>query len=140
MNIKITAFLLSLAFVGSASSQVTTESLAKEGIKPLTQTELEQLVIGNTVRHKRLNSNLEVDIFYRNDNTRVYWTLGANKGARFEGWYKIRDGKRCELSSRGGELCFTMYPQMKNKYLICDTSEKCEWEATVDKGNPDQIQ
>lgn len=134
---------LALALTAASTlvfSQVQVETLLKDGKAPLTQTELTELITGNTLKHKKLNSSLQLDMHYRSDNIRVYWTGGPNIGKRFEGWYKVKDGKRCELSGGGGEVCFTLYPSQSNKYLLCDSNNRCDWEVTVEKGNPDSIE
>jgi hypothetical protein len=123
-----------------AFSQVQVDTLVKDGKNSLTQTELVELITGNTLKHRKLNSSLQLDMHYRSDNIRVYWTGGPNIGKRFEGWYKIKDGKRCELSGGGGEVCFTLYPSASNKYFLCDSNNRCDWEVTVEKGNPDSIE
>lgn len=121
-------------------SQVQVETLVKDGKTPLTQAELIELITGNTLKHKKLNSSLQLDMHYRSDNVRVYWTGGPNIGKRFEGWYKIKDGKRCELSGGGGEVCFTFYPSESKKYFLCDSNNRCDWEVSIEKGNPDSIE
>ena len=137
---KLFRFLAIVLFSNVALSQVMTDSLVKEGKRSLNQIELEQLIIGNTLKHKKLSSSLQLDMHYRSDNIRVYWTGGPNIGKRFEGWYKIKDGKRCELSGGGGEVCFTLYPYKQEKFLLCDSNNRCDWELTVEKGNPDRIE
>ena len=92
---KLFRFLAIMLFSNVALSQVMTDSLVKEGKRSLNQMELEQLIIGNTLKHKKLSSSLQLDMHYRSDNIRVYWTGGPNIGKRFEGWYKIKDGKVC---------------------------------------------
>lgn len=129
-----------MLFSNVALSQVMTDSLVKEGKRSLNQMELEQLIIGNTLKHKKLSSSLQLDMHYRSDNIRVYWTGGPNIGKRFEGWYKIKDGKRCELSGGGGEVCFILYPYKQENFLLCDSNNRCDWELTVEKGNPDRIE
>jgi len=132
---------LTLMFMSSvAFSQVQVDALIKDGKKSLNQTELLELITGNTLKHKKLNSSLQLNMHYRSDNIRVYWTGGPNIGKRFEGWYKIKDGKRCELSGGGGEVCFTLYPSESNKYFLCDSNNRCDWEVTVEKGNPESIE
>ena len=137
---KLFRFLAIMLFSNVALSQVMTDSLVKEGKRSLNQMELEQLIIGNTLKHKKLSSSLQLDMQYRSDNIRVYWTGGPNIGKRFEGWYKIKDGKRCELSGGGGEVCFTLYPYKQENFLLCDSNNRCDWELTVEKGNPDRIE
>ncbi len=137
---KLFRFLAMMLVSNVALSQVMTDSLVKEGKRSLNQMELEQLIIGNKLKHKKLSSSLQLDMHYRSDSIRVYWTGGPNIGKRFEGWYKIKDGKRCELSGGGGEVCFTLYPHKQENFLLCDSNNRCDWELTVEKGNPDRIE
>lgn len=136
-----TVFSLLCAFIltGSALAQdrTTTTELAKRGIPSLTQDELTALIVGNTLRHAKLQGSQKLDMLYKDTGTRVFYSGAANIGMRFEGWYKVKDGKRCEQSSGGGhEVCFTLYKIDSDKYYVCDAKGQCDWTLTSVKGNP----
>ena len=44
------------------------------------------------------------------------------------------------LFGGGGEVCFTLYPYKQENFLLCDSNNRCDWELTVEKGNPDRIE
>lgn len=140
---RVAASLLLL--VASASSfakdePTSVQALEAKGIKPVAQEKLGELIVGNTLLHRNLRSVNQLDMLYRADGNRVYWTGGPGIGRRFEGWYKINDGKRCELSGGGGEVCFTLYPAGSDEYFVCDAAGKCDWIVTFEKGNPLKIE
>ncbi len=120
-----------------AQDRTTTTELAKSGIPSLTQDELSALIVGNTLRHTKLQGSQKLDMLYKDTGTRVFYSGAANIGMRFEGWYKIKDGKRCEQSSGGGhEVCFTLFKIDNEKYYACDAKGQCDWTLTAVKGNP----
>ncbi len=121
----------------AAQDRTTTAELAKKGVPALTQEELTTLIVGNTLRHTKLQGSQKLDMLYKDSGTRIFYSGAANIGMRFEGWYKIKDGKRCEQSSGGGhEVCFTLYKFDSEKYYACDAKGQCDWTLTVAKGNP----
>lgn len=120
-----------------AQDRTSTNDLAKRGVAALTQEELSALIVGNTLRHSKLQGSQKLDMLYKESGTRVFYSGAANIGMRFEGWYKIKDGKRCEQSSGGGhEVCFTLHKIDNEKYYVCDTKGQCDWTLTSVKGNP----
>ena len=128
-----------LILTGSALAQdrTTVSELGKRGIQALTQDEMVRLIVGNTLRHTKLQGSQKLDMLYKESGTRVFYSGAANIGMRFEGWYKIKDGKRCEQSSGGGhEVCFTIYKIDSEKFYICDAKGQCDWMLTSVKGNP----
>lgn len=132
-------FIFGSIFTVSALAQdrTSTNDLAKRGVAALTQEELTALIVGNTLRHSKLQGSQKLDMLYKESGTRVFYSGAANIGMRFEGWYKIKDGKRCEQSSGGGhEVCFTLHKIDSEKYYICDSKGQCDWTLTVAKGNP----
>lgn len=134
-------FLLLTAIIltGSALAQdrTTVSELSKRGIPALTQDELAALIVGNTLRHTKLQGSQKLDMLYKETGTRVFFSGAANIGMRFEGWYKIKDGKRCEQSSGGGhEVCFSLYKIENEKYYVCDAKGQCDWALISVKGNP----
>ena len=120
-----------------AQDRATTSELGKRGIPALTQEELTTLIVGNTLRHSKLQGSQKLDMLYKDNGNRVFYSGAANIGMRFEGWYKIKDGKRCEQSSGGGnEVCFTLYKIDAEKFYLCDAKGQCDWALTSVKGNP----
>jgi hypothetical protein len=135
----VSSLLCAFILTGSAFAQerTSTSELGKKGLVPLTQEELTALVVGNTLRHSRIQGTAKLDMFYKHTGTRVFYSGGANIGMRFEGWYKIKDGKRCEQSSGGGhEVCFTLYKINNEDHYVCDAKGQCDWTMTSVKGNP----
>jgi hypothetical protein len=103
----------------------------------MTQDELTALIVGNTLRHTKLQGSQKLDMHYKETGNRVFYSGAANIGMRFEGWYKIKDGKRCEQSSGGGqEVCFTFYKIDSERHYLCDAKEQCDWTVISVKGNP----
>jgi hypothetical protein len=136
-----TVFLLLNVFIlaGSvwAQDRTTVSELSKKGLPALTQDELTALIVGNTLRHTKLQGSQKLDMHYKETGNRVFYSGAANIGMRFEGWYKIKDGKRCEQSSGGGqEVCFTLYKIDSEKYYACDAKGQCDWTLISVKGNP----
>ena len=120
-----------------AQDRTTVSELGKRGVQALTQDELIRLIVGNTLRHTKLQGSQKLDLLYKDSGTRVFYSGAANIGMRFEGWYKIKDGKRCEQSSGGDhEVCFTIYKIENEKFYICDAKGQCDWTLTSVKGNP----
>lgn len=120
-----------------AQDRTSVSELIKRGIPALTQDELTALIVGNTLRHTKLQGSQKLDMHYKDTGTRVFYSGAANIGMRFEGWYKIKDGKRCEQSSGSGqEVCFTLHKINNEKYYVCDAKGQCEWTLTSVKGNP----
>jgi hypothetical protein len=135
---KIAAALLAACacLAQAQDAPVSTRQLEAEGKKPLDQATVVKLVTGNTLRHVKLASSIRYDMLYQASGNRIFWTGGPGIGKRFEGWYKIVDGKRCELSGGGGEVCFTLYPADAGRYFLCDSNGKCDWILSVETGNP----
>ena len=120
-----------------AHDKTTTSDLTKRSVPALTQEELVELIVGNTLRHTKLNGSQKLDMIYKETGNRVFYSGGPNIGMRFEGWYKIKDGKRCEQSSGGGhEVCFTLYKADVDIFYLCDAKGQCDWTMTATKGNP----
>ena len=139
---RVSALLLLLVAAASSSAKdepTSVAALEANGVKPVTQERLVELIVGNTLLHRNLRSVNDLDILYRADGIRVYWSGGPGIGRRFEGWYKIRDGKRCELSVSRGEVCFTLYPARSDDYFVCDAAGMCDWIVAIEKGNPLRI-
>lgn len=140
---RIVALLALLAAAPSSLAKdepTSVQALEGRGAKPVPQEKLAELVVGNTLLHRNLRSVNQLDMLYRADGNRVYWTGGPGIGRRFEGWYKIRDGKRCELSGSGSEVCFTFYPAENGEFYVCDASGRCDWLVAIEKGNPLKIE
>jgi hypothetical protein len=135
--LALTTFVVTLAVHAQPTS---VQALSEKGIKPVGHDQLSELIVGNTLRHSKLESVLKLDMWYREDGIRVYWTGGPGLGRRFEGWYQIKQGRRCELSGGGGEVCFTLYPAFRDQYFLCDQNGKCDWTLSVEKGNPLRIE
>jgi len=125
-----------LALAQAQDAPVSTGQLEAVGKKALDQAALAKLITGNTLRHVKLASSIRYDMLYQASGTRIYWTGGPGIGKRFEGWYKVAGGKRCELSGGGGEVCFTLYPAEAGRYFLCDANGRCDWTLTVEAGNP----
>lgn len=139
LSTLLVALTLGFSFGQDAHAQTeptTVRALQAEGKSAITQEQLEVLIIGNTLSHQKLKSTVAFDMWYRPDGQRVYWTGGPNIGRRFEGWYKIKDGQRCELSGGGGEVCFRLFPADDDQYFLCDQNDRCDWLLRVEKGNP----
>lgn len=139
----MSGFLALLVVVLSASHQAlaqteptTVKALQAQGKSAIGQEQLESLIVGNTLSHQKLKSTVAFEMWYRPDGQRVYWTGGPNIGRRFEGWYKIKDGQRCELSGGGGEVCFRLFPADEGRYFLCDQNDRCDWILGIEKGNP----
>lgn len=58
-------------------AQVQQRDLERQGVKPLTNGELVEIITGNTLRHVNLVNAIELDMLYRLDGVRIYWTGGA---------------------------------------------------------------
>lgn len=141
MRIAALLMLLVMATPSLAKDEPTSvQALEGRGVKPVTQEKLAELIVGNTLLHRNLRTVNQLDMYYRADGNRVYWTGGSGIGRRFEGWYKIRDGKRCELSGGGSEVCFTLYPAGNDEFFVCDAAGKCNWIVAIEKGNPLKIE
>jgi hypothetical protein len=124
-----------------AQDRTTTADLTQRGSPALTQEELVALIVGNTLRHAKIQGSQKLDMLYKETGTRVFYSGAANIGMRFEGWYRIKDGKRCEQSSGGGhEVCFTLHKIDHEKYYVCDAKGQCDWTLTAVRGNPLGIQ
>jgi hypothetical protein len=140
---RIAALLVLFAAATSAFAKdepTSVQALEGRGVKAVAQEKLAELIVGNTLLHRNLRSVNQLDMYYRADGNRVYWTGGPGIGRRFEGWYKIRDGKRCELSGGGSEVCFTFFPAENGEFFVCDAAGKCDWIVTIEKGNPLKIE
>jgi hypothetical protein len=136
----VTAIYLVSIGAFAQTEPTTTAELEARGTKRLDQERLATLIQGNTLLHEKIKSSIAYDMWYRPDGNRVFYTGGPNIGRRFEGWYKIKDGKRCELSTGGGEVCFTVYPIEEDKYFLCDSAGKCDWTFTVEEGNSSKLE
>lgn len=117
--------------------EITIESLSKNGLRPIPTEELKQIIVGNTLVHTSL-SGQNIPMYYRTDGKRVF-SMGAR---RFEGPYTIRDDRRCESSSQGGEVCMTIYKTKPTQYVVCDPRDggRCIWTMEVEAGNSRGIQ
>lgn len=114
------------------SQGITNESLLKSGLSPINTNELREIIVGNTLVHRSL-SGQTIPMYYRPDGNRVF-TMGER---RFEGPYTIKDNRRCESSSQGGEVCMTIYKTKPTQYVVCDPRDggRCIWTMEVEAGN-----
>jgi hypothetical protein len=134
-------FLLVVSSAVFSQERTTTANLEKTKAVALSQTELSDLIVGNTLRHSKIQGSQKLDMYYSTSGNRIFYSGGANIGMRFEGWYKIKDGKRCEQSSGGGhEVCFTLYKYEDQNYYLCDSKGQCDWTLTILKGNALEIE
>lgn len=125
-------------FSFNANSQdITNDSLLKSGLSPLNGDNLKEIIIGNTLIHTS-SSGQTIPMYYRPDGKRVF-TMGAR---RFEGPYAIKDNRRCESSSQGGEVCMTIYKIKPTQYVVCDPRDggRCIWTMEIEPGNSRGIQ
>lgn len=102
---KPVLFLLLTAILSEpsfAQEKTSASDLAKRGIPALNQEQLVELIVGNTLRHSKLQGAQKLDMIYKDSGHRIFYSGGPNIGMRFEGGYKIKDGKRCEQSSGSG--------------------------------------
>lgn len=135
--ILLMAMVLTCISFTVSSQEITNESLLNSGLSPISTNELRDIIVGNTLVH-RSSSNQIIPMYYRPDGNRVF-IMGAR---RFEGPYSIKDNRRCESSSQGGEVCMTIYKMKPTQYVVCDPRDggRCIWTMEIEPGNSRGIQ
>lgn len=90
------------------------ENLQKEGIKPLSQAELETLYEGGPTVNYKSARNSGTAIYHTDGKCEVNWKNGTDTGV-----YSIKDSKVCTKWTKirdGKEGCFKIYKVKDNKY------------------------
>lgn len=127
-----------LMFSLPAMAQAVSETSLKERGTPLSTAELQAFFTGKTAYHKNLKTGQNLPIYFDPSGTR-YFKVGGAK-VLSTAW-SITDGKRCEETTAGPEVCMTVYKAGSDMYL-CDPryAGECQWQIVrVADGDPEKL-
>lgn len=98
------------------------ETMAEQGIKPMTGEEIKGIISDNTMYSVAPNNNGEDAVYIRNDGTLVGMAWGGGKTNSDNGEWFINDqGRYCEKylgQWAGGVRCFSVYPGDNSSNII----------------------
>jgi hypothetical protein len=121
-----------------ATAQVVAEASLKERGAALNTAELQAFFTGKTAYHKNLKTGQNLPIYFDPSGMR-YFKVGGAK-VLSTAW-SIADGKRCEETTAGPEVCMTVYKAGSDVYL-CDPryAGECLWQILrVADGDPEKL-
>ena len=131
----VIAALLPVAALAQAIKVPNPADLKKDGLKPLSDEQLKAAFSDATVYFQGTATPTRVTFYYRTDGTRV----GKLGGRTFEGKWWVKDGLRCEVSVRGGDLCAAVFREGDQYYHCAEGKDECEFEMRIVKGNKEGL-
>lgn len=138
MRLRVVSFVVATVLAIPAMAQVVSEASLKERGTPLGTAELQALFTGKTAYHKNLKTGQNLPIYFDASGMR-YFKVGGTK-VLSTAW-SIADGKRCEETTAGPEVCMTVYKAGSDVYL-CDPryAGECLWQILrVADGDPEKL-
>lgn len=128
-------FVLSANLAGAT----TIADLEGQGLKPMTNEEIHQLVTGHTLDHKMAGTRTVAPIHYRADGTRTVNTTAFGGAVHDTRWW-TENNQRCEISVRTqATQCGSIFKRDADYVFCINGDEMCAWTFTIRQGNPDGL-
>lgn len=146
MKVKGIAFCAAATLLSGCQQGPTEEQMAKQGLEPLSGSEIRQVMVGNTAYETGTSNGTawEWAGYYKEGGKalgRAWWNGGQNEG---RGTWRIEGNLWCtewgpQEWGNGGENCQKLYKDGKTlRYVVMDGPGD-NGTATIKRGNPHDL-